>query len=131
MKKIIMIAAIAIVLTAAGGWIYKTVSAEEVPVVTTTTTTFQYGPMMGRGGAGFRGGCGGYGITTTAPSYEWLYLHLDAEEKTLVDTYHADLLATYDFTVMDTATRLAALSDIRAALSDYIVDSAFVAGVNP
>ncbi len=131
MKKLIMIAGIAIVLAAAGGWIYKTVSAEEAPVVTTTTTTFPYGPMMGRGGAGFRGGCAGYGIATTAPTYEWLYLHLDAEEKALVDAYHADLLATYDFSAMDAAARLAALSDIRAALADYIVEAAFVSGVNP
>ncbi len=133
MKKIVMIFAIAIVLTAAGGWIYKTVSAEEATVTTTTATTatYPYGPMMGRGGSGFRGGCGGYAISTTAPTYEWLYLHLDADEKTLVDAYHADLLATYDFTVMDAEARLAALDEIRAALADYIVDAAFVTGVNP
>ncbi|MDP3130808.1 MAG: hypothetical protein Q8N15_05740 [Bacillota bacterium] len=132
MKKVLMITAIAIVLFAAGGWIYKTVSAEDVPVTTTslsTATTYYYGPMMGRGG-GFRGGCGAYPVTTGL-TYEWLYLHLDADEKILVDTYHADLLATYDFTVMDAAARLVALSDIHAALSDYIVASEFVTGVNP
>lgn len=134
MKRWMIVLGAAALLAAAGFAIKNTVAAEDVATTTASTTSGSgwYGPMMGgRGGYGFGRGCG-YGVITTAtPSYEWLYLHLDADEAALVDAYHADLIATYDFASMDAAARLATLSEIRVALADYIVESGFVAGVNP
>lgn len=133
MKRWMIVIAAAALVAAAGFMIGNTVAAEDVPATTesTTSTAVWYGPMMG-GRIGFGRGCGyGYVTTTATPSYEWLYLHLDPEEAALVDAYHADLIATYDFPSMDAGTRLATLAEIRTALADYIVESGFVAGANP
>jgi len=138
MKRRMIVLGAAALLVAAGFAIQNTVAAEDIPVTTASTTSavYGYGPMMGgRGGygSGYGRGCVyGYGVaTTTEPSYEWLYLHLDADETALVDAYHADLIATYDFASMDAETRLATLAEIRTALADYILESGFVTGLNP
>lgn len=134
MKRWLIVLGAAALLAAAGFAIRNTVAAEDVVTTTASTTSGSgwYGPMMGgRGGYGSGRGCGYGTVTTATPSYEWLYLHLDAEETALVEVYHAELIATYDFASMDAETRLAALSEIRVALADYILESGFVAGVNP
>ncbi|MBN2877641.1 MAG: hypothetical protein JXL85_08335 [Bacilli bacterium] len=79
-----------------------------------------YGPgMMG-------GGCLYDGDETTAPDYDYLYLHLSADDKTTMDLLYAQKLAEYDFSSMTTEEQAQTIETIKTELAQYIIDNNLV-----
>lgn len=74
-------------------------------------------------GPGMMGG--GYCYDEDDLSYEFLYSHLDSDQKTVIDQLYAEKLATYDFQSMTSSEQTDAINQIKAELVTYMEEHYF------
>ncbi|MFH5881762.1 MAG: hypothetical protein ACNA7U_03285 [Candidatus Izemoplasmataceae bacterium] len=59
-------------------------------------------------------------------SYEWYYAHLSSEDQTYVDTLFVQALVEIDFYELTEEEQLVALTEIKDALRDVIIEEGLV-----